>query len=280
MSSEIIESYLISNNKPIPVSEAGLPPSSSTKTIYEVIRVMSGVPLFLEKHMERLEASARLMGYSLKEAAAGVENSIHELIKINNSPEKNIKILVYNLDKESPDHMEYFIQSSYPTAGDYQKGVHSILLREERNNPNAKVVNSSFKERVAAALSEAKAYEALLVNSNNEITEGSRSNMFFVGNGTVYTAPKGNVLIGITRSSVFELCEKLGIKIIEQPISVAMLKEMEGAFMSGTSPKLLPISKIDDMAFGSASNPVIMDLMKGYDNMIKEYIDMKGKCPA
>lgn len=279
MSSEIIESYLISNNKVMPVTEAVTIPESSSRTIYEVIRVMSGVPLFLERHMERLEASAGLMGYSLGSAADKVESSIHELIKVNSSPDKNIKIIVYNLDSSTPEHMVYFIHSSYPTPEEYRKGVQAILLKEERDNPNAKVVNSSFKERVAAALTSARAYEALLVNSKNEITEGSRSNMFFVKNGTVVTAPKGNVLIGITRVCVFELCEKLGIEIVEKPISVSMLEEMDGVFMTGTSPKLLPISTIDDMSYNSADNPVIKALMKGYDDMLEEYVNIK-KCPA
>jgi branched-chain amino acid aminotransferase len=138
-------------------------------------------------------------------------------------------------------------------------------------------VNSSYKERVAAALANANAYEALLVNNENKITEGSRSNVFFVRNGTVITAPKGNVLIGITRVSVFELCIKLGIEIIEKPIAVSELKEMESVFMTGTSPKLLPLSTIDDMSFSSADNPTIRALMKGYNNMLAEYVKNNKK---
>lgn len=275
MNSEIIENYLISNGRVMPVSEAETLPASSSRTIYEVIRVMSGVPLFLERHMERLEASARLMGYSLGPTAGKVESSIRELIKVNGSPNKNIKVIVYNLDSSTPQHMAYFIHSSYPSHEEYSKGVHAILLKEERSNPNAKVVNSSYKERVAEALARAKAYEALLVNSNNEITEGSRSNMFFVKNRTVVTAPKGNVLIGITRVCVFELCKKLGIEIIEKPVAVSELGEMEGVFMTGTSPKLLPLGTIDDMSFSSADNPIIKSLMKGYDEMLDEYVRNK-----
>ncbi len=272
MSSEIIEAYLISNSKIMPVSETGTLSAGSSKTIYEVIRVLSGVPLFLERHLERLEASAKLIGCTVGSIADNLESSIHELIKANNSPDKNIKIIVYNLESSTPDYMAYFIQSSYLTADEYGTGVHAILLKEERTNPNAKVVNLSFKEKVAAALYDAKAYEALLVNNENEITEGSRSNIFFVKDGVVYTAPKGSVLIGITRVCVFELCEQLGIDIAEKPIDASALREMDGVFMTGTSPKLLPISTIDDMHFGSADNQTIKALMKGYDEMLEEYI--------
>lgn len=275
MRTEMIENHFILNGRIMQVSDADMLPSVPSQTIYEVIRVMSGVPLFLEKHMERLEASARLIGCSIVPVAERIGNSIQELIKANNNPEKNIKILVYNLDKSSPDYMLYFIHSSYPTAEEYAKGVHAILLREERTNPNAKIVNLRFKERVAAALSESKAYEALLVNCYNEITEGSRSNVFFVRNDTVYTAPKGKVLIGITRVSVFELCNKLGIEIIEKPVSTDMLKEVDGIFITGTSPKILPISTVGEMRFDSADNKIVKAIMKSYDKMIEEYVNNK-----
>lgn len=277
MNSEIIESYFISNNKVMPVEEADKLSANSSRTIYEVIRVLSGTPLFLERHIERLESSARLVNSTVDAIRRKLEDSIYELIKANSNPDKNIKIIVYNLESSTPDYMAYFIKTSYPTAEEYSKGVQSILLQEERTNPNAKVVNSSYKERVAAAISSAKAYEALLVNSKNEITEGSRSNVFFVKNGTVLTAPKDNVLIGITRVCVMELCERLNIKVLEEPVNTNMLREIDGVFMTGTSPKILPISAIDDMHFNSAVNQVIKALIKGYDDMLEEYIRGNGR---
>jgi branched-chain amino acid aminotransferase len=179
------------------------------------------------------------------------------------------------MENTVPDYSIYFIHSSYPTPEQYETGVHGILLKEERSNPNAKVVNSGYKERVAAALADANAYEALLVNSKDEITEGSRSNVFFIKNNEVLTSPKGNVLIGITRVYVFEICRDLGIEIIEKPISVSMLREMDGVFITGTSPKILPISTIDDMSFNSARNPVIKTIMTSYNDRIEEYIKKK-----
>ena len=275
MKNEILEKYLAVNGRIIPVSEAGNISEGSSGTIYEVIRVISGIPLFMERHIERLEASARLIGYSIDSISNNIRQSIAELIKANDNPEKNIRIVVYNMENTVPDYSIYFIHSSYPTPEQYETGVHGILLKEERSNPNAKVVNSGYKERVAAALANANAYEALLVNSKDEITEGSRSNVFFIKNNEVLTAPKGNVLIGITRVYVFEICRDLGIEIIEKPISVSMLREMDGVFITGTSPKILPISTIDDMSFNSARNPVIKTIMTSYNDRIEEYIKKK-----
>lgn len=275
MSSEMIGSYFISNGRVMPAEATGSIPGASSRTIYEVIRVISGVPVFLERHLERLESSAGLVGSSVREIRKSLEDSLPKLIKANGGPEKNIKIIVFNLENTTPDHMAYFIKSSYPSEEEYRKGVKAILLKEERSNPNAKVVNSSYKERVAAAMEAAGAYEALLVNSRDEITEGSRSNLFFVRGEDILTAPKGNVLIGITRVCVLELCERLGIRVLETPVVTSMLKELDGVFMTGTSPKILPISTIDGLHFPSGENPVIKKLMRGYDEMLAEYLKMR-----
>jgi branched-chain amino acid aminotransferase len=66
MINEMIEKYYILNGSLLPVEEIQKEITGGSKSIYEVIRVISGVPLFLEKHMDRLEASANLIGYSLE----------------------------------------------------------------------------------------------------------------------------------------------------------------------------------------------------------------------
>jgi branched-chain amino acid aminotransferase len=272
MINEMIEKYYILNGSLLPVEEIQKEITGGSKSIYEVIRVISGVPLFLEKHMDRLEASANLIDYSLEKAASKINADIHKLIEANGKPEKNIKIVVYNLENSEINYRIFFIKSSYPKPQDYENGIHTILYQAERENPNAKIINQGFKEAVAAELEKSHAYEALLVNENREITEGSRSNVFFVKKDTVYTSPKGSVLIGITRSSVFELCSSLSVEIIEKPISTAFLEGIDGLFITGTSPKLLPVKSIGNTSYDSSHNPVIRKLMEAYDEMIEKYI--------
>lgn len=272
MENEMIEKYFIMNGSLMSTDENDKKYMGSSKSIYEVIRVISGVPLFLEKHMARLESSARLIGYSISPIADRIRADIQKLININDKPEKNIKIVVNNLESPSANYEMYFIKSSYPELQDYENGVHTILYEAERENPNAKVVNQSFKEVVAAALKNASAYEALLVNESQEITEGSRSNIFFVKGERVFTAPKGSVLLGITRVSILELCSMLGIEVVEKPISTAFLTDIDGLFITGTSPKVLPIKSVDAIQYGSSRNPVITKLMKAYDDTIEKYV--------
>ncbi len=107
----------------------------------------------------------------------------------------------------------------------------------------------------------------MLRDEKNCITEGSKSNVFFIANERVMTAPGDQVLKGITREKVFLLCNKLNYKIIECPISIDTLYSMEAVFLTGTSPRILPVNRIDEISY-STGHPMMRNLMKAYDDLI------------
>ena len=153
------------------------------------------------------------------------------------------------------------------------KGIHTILHEAERDNPNVKVIAATFRDKVNKSIENAGAYEALLVNNKGEITEGSKSNVFFVKDDVFYTAPAEDVLVGITRSRIIQLCLKLGYNIVEQPISVDFLEDIDGLFLTGTSPKVLPIASINERKYNSAGNSAIRAIHDAYNKLINDYID-------
>jgi branched-chain amino acid aminotransferase len=271
MNKEIIEDYFISNGSEFDASKIAY--TAIQPSVYEVIRVIKGVPLFLEDHMERLQHSAGSLDSSLKEIIPNIISDIKRLISINNYPEKNIKLIVYNLEKEIPDYIMCFIKSSYPTKEQYSHGIHTILVHAERDNPNAKVINNGLREMINQKLQESKAYEALLLNNRGEITEGSRSNLFFVVHGNIYTSTAQEVLIGITRKYIIEACHNMSLELIEQPIPFSMLDYAEGAFITGTSPKLLPIESIEENQLNSANNEIVKSILAEYDRILDIYVE-------
>lgn len=271
MNKEIIENHFISNGNEFETNKINQI-TITQPSIYEVIRVINGVPLFLEDHMKRLQHSAALLDSELQVIIPNIISDIRKLIKLNNFPEKNIKLLVYNSKKEVPDYIMCFIKSAYPSQEQYSQGIHSILVHAERNNPNAKVINNELREMINQKLTESKAFEALLLNSRGEITEGSRSNLFFVVNGKIYTSPGQDVLIGITRKYIVQACNNLNLEIVEQPIPTSMLEHADGAFLTGTSPKLLPIASIEQKQLGSANNEIVRNILLEYDGILERYI--------
>ena len=118
-------------------------------------------------------------------------------------------------------------------------------------------------------------YLDITVNKEGYITEGSRSNMFFVRGEKVFTAPKGEVLLGVTRKHIINVCKELNIDVVEENINIKDLDKIDGGFMSGTSVNVLPISSIDDKKYSSVDNNLIKAIQDGYLNLVKNYIEEK-----
>jgi branched-chain amino acid aminotransferase len=110
------------------------------------------------------------------------------------------------------------------------------------------------------------------VNCSGEITEGSRSNLFFIKGNSVYTSPSKDVLMGITRQRIISICRKNGIGVNETAILADQVEFFDAAFISGTSPKVLPISTIDDYKY-STDNSLLLNIMEIYNNEIQNYIN-------
>jgi Branched-chain amino acid aminotransferase/4-amino-4-deoxychorismate lyase len=88
-------------------------------------------------------------------------------------------------------------------------------------------------------------YETLLHREGN-ITEGTHTSVFFVKEGKVYTHPLGtHILPGITRKIVLELCEELGVEVVEKPVLLEELDKMDGAFLAGTTAQISEIGSVE-----------------------------------
>lgn len=266
--------YFIHNDGVLKVSEFEIEYNDVYPSVYEVIRVINGTPVFLEEHYERLINSAKILHYNLDISYDQIKSKIHKIIELNNIKHCNIKIVVNNLSKPEHDQYYYFIKSNYPDDSLYQEGITTCLYYAQRQNPNAKVIYNDMREEINKQLYERNCYEALLVNSKDEITEGSRSNSFFIKKNEVYTAPASDVLLGITRQRIIALCSKNNIKVNQVPIYTSQLKDFEAAFISGTSPKVLPISSIGEFKL-SVENSLLRKIVAIYDNEIAVYLNSK-----
>ena len=249
--------------------------SAGGKSIYEVIRISDGIPIFLIEHLERLESSTKIMKYSLKITRDEIINGIITLINKNKVQDGNLKLVVNYIPSDNNNafnekFLAYFVPHFYPTKQQYQQGVKTITYHGERSNPNAKVVNDDFRAKVDEKIKNENVYEAILVDNAGFITEGSKSNIFMVKGSTVVTSKVENVLPGITRQFIIKACESLKIDFEEKNIHESELESYNGLFISGTSPSVLPINKVDGISFDSAKNSIINSIMKEYDSELNE----------
>lgn len=244
---------------------------SKGRSLYEVIRIYKGIPLFFEKHMDRMFNSASISNLKLTFDNEKLKNIILKLIEINKVQFGNIKI-VFNFCDNECNFYCYFIEHHYPGEKDYENGVSTILFKGERKNPNAKIMDVNFRESTEKAIKDNKAFEAILVDRNGNITEGSKSNIFMVKGQCVYTSPVEDVLPGITRDIIISIALKCGYEVKEERINYKDIKCMEGLFISGTSPKVLPINRVDDICFNSQDNLIIKEIHDSYEKYTEEYV--------
>ena len=217
-------------------------------SIYEVIRMVKGSPVFFYDHMERLATSVSLKKKKMLADAETLKKDIIRLSKSEKKKEINLKI-VFNYNKGEENYLIYFIEPIYPTEDQYRNGVKGILFYAERKDPESKVINHKLRSSIFHKLILEGGYEAILVNEKGVITEGSRSNIFFLKNDVLYTAPDNMVLGGITRKHILDICAKNNITVKMVCLKAAKLSEYEAVFMTGTSPMVLAFNSIDDKKF-------------------------------
>ena len=245
------------------------------ESVYEVIRVIDMVPLFFEDHYKRLENSAMMIGLETGVSSSGLLDMVMQLILKNDLKNGNLKIFI-NFTGDTRELYLFIIESQYPDPEMYSMGVPAILYYAERRNPTAKIFNHRMRSAIYERLIMEGAYEALLVNKNNFITEGSRSNIFVIFNDTVVTAPDEFVLSGITRQYMFKICSDLHINLELRLISKEEVQKADAVFMTGTSPHILGISRIDNISF-KVDHPVTLRLSEAYREKVSEYIKERRK---
>lgn len=235
---------------------------------YEVMRVMDGNCLFIEDHLNRLQRSVSLSGLKYTFNFQEVSAIIRELIRRNVLVSGNIRLVLQAKENRQPVLYTYCVPFSYPARELYEQGVATAVFKIVRNNPNIKQYNHGYQQQMRDFILKTGIYEALLQDDMNCITEGSKSNVFFIREECVMTAPGEKVLKGITREKVISLCSKLNYKLIECPISIDTLPSMEAAFLSGTSPKILPVNRIDQIHY-STGHVMMKNLMAAYDDLCR-----------
>ncbi len=243
-------------------------------SVYEVIRIEKGIPLFLENHLDRLFRSSEIINLSINESYCDFETLIPELINKNNILQGKIKIIIH-FNNETNLHEKnlliYFTPHYFPTDEEYKNGVNTGFCKALRTNPSAKILNSDARIIANDTIAEKKLFEVILQDKKSFITEGSRSNVFFIKGNKIITPPKKDVLQGITRLNVLKLCKSEKIELIEKRVHLSEISEMDSAFITGTSLKILPIRKIDSFEFNT-HNITLQKISELYNDCIERYL--------
>jgi len=232
--------------------------------VYETIRTYGGKPFLLDRHLERLAASCRMIRIGMPPAeevrrevlrtvaeAANDESYVRVMItrgvgpigyEQNICPRPGLVIIVMPLRRIPPDH--------------YAKGVGVTIAKRRRNpveslDPAIKSCNLLNNLLAHMEAQDAGAHETILMNTRGLLAEGSHTNVFFVKAGTVKTpALSCGILGGITRDSVLEAARQGGVPLEQGEYRPEDLRAADEIFITSTLQEIVPATRLDGAAVG------------------------------
>jgi branched-chain amino acid aminotransferase len=238
--------------------------------VYETLKVRHGVLYFPEHHEERLWHSARILGLEHPFQPGDFRRFLDELVAANQTGDANLKALLIG-GPTTHDARLTILQLAplFPDRKGYKQGATAITWAGERVYPQAKSLNMLVSYLAYREARNQGAYDALLLNRHGCITEGTRTN-FFVTDGTALAcAPADQVLEGVTQLTIRQVIRDLGIPLEERPLPAAEARSWQGAFVTSTSTKILPLRQIDGTSV--PLSPLVDRLRLAYDEWLDAY---------
>jgi len=267
--------YFWHNGELLPTEQATVPLSRLEYSygfgVYESIRVNKGTVFFLEEHCERLMESAKTIGLDHNFSPDFVRKCVTDLIAQNRVEACNVKVLLIGAPAAEEATLDILcLNPLFPSRQLYKDGATCITFKYEREYPAAKTLNMLSSYLAFRQAKAAGAYDALLINRLGCITEGTRTNFFALKGRVLISPPSSQVLLGVTRQNVLKVAQKTGLELVEQDIPLLELPNYDGAFITSTSSKVLPLQKIDEYNFDPAL-PAIRQLMQDFDKYLISY---------
>jgi branched-chain amino acid aminotransferase len=219
-----------------------------------------------KEHYDRLKNSAIALNMPYNWDTNELIEATYEVLSRNNLQNAYIRPVVY-----APANMSFNLNTeSFLMIAAWEMGLFlgDKLLRVmtssfQRPNPKgfrieAKASGHYVNSILASQEAKSKGYdEALLTDMNGYVAEGPGANVFFEKNGKLVTPPTGNILPGITRATVIEICNELNIPVEERLFTTDELKQADAAFFCGTAAEVIGWQSFDEAVFPATWNETI-----------------------
>ena len=233
--------------------------------IFETVRVYDGRPFAWQRHLERLVLSAAELGFPVPPSPARLREGIDELLAAGRLADAVVRLTVTRgIAGGRPTHAGAWIEAE-PLAGRLWPGTRrggASVVFSRATCPQGWICRHKTTSRLAwdLAREEARAAgadEALFVSPDGHLLEGAASNVFVVRDGEAITPPlAADVLPGITRAIVLELCRELGLRAREAPVVAGQLRGAEEVFLTNSVQEVLPVASLEGRAVGSCETGV------------------------
>jgi branched-chain amino acid aminotransferase len=220
-----------------------------------------------QDHLDRLEKSAALYYMDLPFTKEQIREATHELIVRNGFKSCYIRPLVYRgygpmgldpLNNPVEAMVACWEWGAYLGEEGKRNGITAHVSSWRQISPDSLIphakASGQYLNSVLAKIAASKAgyEEAILLDDNGNVSEGTGENIFVVRNGVIATpGHTSGILDGINRRSVMEIARDLGYEVVERDIARAELYMCDELFLSGTAAELTPVREVDDHPLGS-----------------------------
>ena len=233
--------------------------------VFEGIRAYNGRVFKLKEHVDRLYDSAKAIAMDIPISREEMSEAILETLRKNNLRDAYIRPIVsrgngdLGLDPRKCERPNIIViaQGWGAMYGDlYEVGLTGVSVAIRRNAPDAlspNIKSLNYLNNILAKIeaNEKGGDEAVFLDNNGFVSEGSGDNIFVVKNGKVLTPFTINNLKGITRATAIELLEEMGIKVIETNLGLFDLYTADEIFVTGTAAESAPLTKLDGRHIGT-----------------------------
>jgi branched-chain amino acid aminotransferase group I len=286
-----VEEIVYLNGSLIPLSQARISPLDCGLLygygLFETMRSYSGYIFLPERHIERLRGSAKFLGIDLS-SIPDLGKAVYDTLRANSLSDARIRLTISGGEGETipdllaPQRPTVLITARgyTPYSGEvYEKGFRAILSHIQRNtrSPTSAIKSISYLDSLLARR-EAKlggADEAILLNEQGFLAEGSTSNVFLVSGDILYTPSEDSgILPGVTREVVLELASSLGVKTAVKRIALEELNQADEAFLTNSLIEIMPLTQVSERRVGSGGpGKMTRQLMKAYKALVHERSD-------
>jgi branched-chain amino acid aminotransferase len=237
--------------------------------VYDSTKVIQGKSFFPEFHIERLLNFAAQLEIIHPFSQKEVENWLDALIEKNELTDAYVRFLLVGDPAGKPEKAKLFISSvtgiTYYPNKFYSEGIKTITYQGERCFPTAKTTDLLLGFLAKREATRSGAEEALLVDNNGFIREGSSSNFFAIRGKELIVPPDKKNLLGITKKILLEIAEEK-FDIVKADIPRTKIASYDEVFITSTLRNVMPIRQINDVAFenGFEKTKMLAAMFKKY----------------
>jgi len=241
--------------------------------VFETLRVYNKRPAFLAEHLARMQEGSRVI--ELEYPDIDYASKIQELLEKNGLDDAYCRITLFK-KRKSTGVTIYVSKFAYYTEEDYQRGFRAVVsqFRRDSQDPLLRVKGISYLANRLAwkKAQDAGKEEALLMNEEGYLSEGSRTNVFFIKDSVVFTpALECGMLPGITRAKVIEIIKNLQIELVEGKFDLKDLMGADEAFLTSSLMEVMPLVEVDGQRTGEAKPETLtLDILSEYRKYIQK----------